>query len=148
MVLKLNRIYTIIFTVIKVCLDSNIFISALLFDGKPEKILFMASSKEVKITVSPTIIEEVKKNLVKKFHRPEMEVRKLVKAITSISQVVVPKSKIKEVEYQPDNRILETALEGQVDYIVTGDSKHLLPLKEFKGIPIVTPNEFLILLRS
>lgn len=129
--------------VIKVCLDSNIFISALLFDGKPEKILFMASSKAVRITVSPAIIEEVKKNLVKKFHRPEIEVRKLVKAITSISQVVVPENRIKAIKYQPDNKILEAALEGQVDYIVTGDKKHLLPLKQFKGIPIVTPDQFL-----
>lgn len=129
--------------VIKVCLDSNIFISALLFDGKPEKILFMASGKEVKITVSPAIIEEVKKNLVKKFHRPEIEVRELVKVITSISQIVVPRSKIKAIKYQPDNKILEAALEGKVDYIVTGDNKHLLPLKEFKGIPIVTPNQLL-----
>lgn len=129
--------------VIKVCLDSNIFISALLFDGKPEKILFMASSKEVKITVSPAIIEEVKKNLVKKFHRPEIEVRKLVKVITSISQVVVPRSRIKAIKYQPDNKILEACLEGKVDYLITGDRKHLLPLKQFKGMPIVTPDQFL-----
>lgn len=134
--------------VIKVCLDSNIFISALLFDGKPEEILFMASSGEIKITVSPGLIEEVKKNLVKKFHRSEAEVRKLLKAITSISQLVILRSKIRVIEYLPDNKILATALEGQVDYIVTGDSKHLLPLKEFKGIPIVTPTKFLAILRS
>ncbi len=134
--------------VIKVCLDSNIFISALLFDGKPEEILFMASSGEIKITISPDLIGEVKKNLVKKFHRPEAEIRKLLKAITSISQIVIPRSKIRVIEYLPDNKILATALEGQVDYIVTGDSKHLLPLKEFKGIPIVTPTNFLTILRS
>lgn len=129
--------------VIKVCLDSNIFISALLFDGKPEKILFMASGKKVKITVSPAIIEEVKKNLVKKFHRPETEVRELVKAITSISQIVIPKRKLKVLRYKPDNKVLEAALEGEVDYLITGDRKHLLPLKQFKGIPIVTPDQFL-----
>lgn len=128
---------------IKVCLDSNIFISALLFDGKPEEILFMASSRKVIIIISPSIIEEVKKNLVTKFHRPENEVKRLVRAIISISQLVVPKRKFKIVEYLPDNKILETAVEGQVDYIVTGDRKHLLPLKEFKRIPIITPAQFL-----
>ena len=133
---------------IKVCLDSNIFISALLFDGKPEEILFLASKGDIKIIISPSILVEVKKNLTEKFDLQEGEVKKLIKNITSISQLMIPKTKINKVSYLPDNRILEAALEGGVDYIVTGDKKHLLSLKEFKGIPIVTPTQFMkIMLR-
>lgn len=127
----------------KVCLDSNIFISALLFDGKPEEILFLASDGKIEILVSPAILDEVKKNLTQKFSRSEADTKKLVKSIISISHVIVPKIKITTVGYPPDNKILEVALEGKVNCIITGDKKHLLPLKEFKGIPIITPVQFL-----
>jgi predicted nucleic acid-binding protein len=42
-----------------------------------------------------------------------------------------------------DNRILECALESKVDYLISGDKRHILPLKEFKGIRIVSVSEFL-----
>ncbi|MBL8156995.1 MAG: hypothetical protein JNM70_22670 [Anaerolineae bacterium] len=41
-----------------------------------------------------------------------------------------------------DNMILACGLEARADTIVSGDSQHLLPLKVFEGIPIVTPGEF------
>jgi len=93
-------------------------------------------------------MEEIKRNLINKFHRPNYETKKLISNIASISKLIVPKARIKLVQYLPDNKILEAALEGKVNYIVTGDRKHLLPLKEFKGIPIITPAQFLIILRS
>jgi hypothetical protein len=42
-----------------------------------------------------------------------------------------------------DNRVLECAVAGQVDAIVTGDRKHLLPLRRYAGIPILSPTAFL-----
>lgn len=132
---------------IKLCLDSNIFISALLFDGKPEEILFVASKGEIKIIISPSIIEEVRKNLIEKFNRSDGWVKKMLKATTSISQLVDPKITVRKLRYLPDNKILSAALAGKADYIVTGDRKHLLPLKEFRGIPIITPAQFLAILK-
>lgn len=129
-------------------MDSNIFISALLFDGKPEEILFMASKGKIQIIISPSIIEEIRKNLTDKFDRSEEWVRQALETIISISQVVVPEIKVKDIKYLPDNKILEAALVGEANYIVTGDKRHLLPLKEFRGIPIITPARFLTAIRS
>jgi uncharacterized protein len=42
-----------------------------------------------------------------------------------------------------ETMILECALAGEVDFIVTGDRKHLLPLRQFRDIPIVSPADFL-----
>jgi predicted nucleic acid-binding protein len=39
--------------------------------------------------------------------------------------------------------VLECALAGEADYLVTGDKKHLLPLRQFRGIRIISPAEFL-----
>lgn len=143
MVLKQKMTSTNISTVIKVCLDTNIFISALLFDRKPEDILFLGSKGKILIILSPAILEEIKEVLLKKFKFPETEVKKMLKSISSITKTMVPSMQVKKLNYQKDNKILEAALEGQVDYIITGDKKHLLPLKKFKNIPIIAPDQFL-----
>jgi len=60
----------------------------------------------------------------------------------------VPKRKVNVVKQDPDdNKFIEAALEGEADYIVTQD-RHLLKLKEFEGIKIVTPEEFLRILKT
>lgn len=128
---------------IRVCLDTNIFISALLFGGKPAEILELAAKEEIILVISPKILAEMSRVLRKKFDWPETKIQKEVKAIISISTLIEPKIKIHKISDHSDNRILECAIEGKVDYIVTGDKKHLLPLANFKNIPIVTPGNFL-----
>ena len=130
-------------TVIRACLDTNVLISAVLFGGKPAEILELAAKEEISLVISPEILAEMSKVLNKKFNWPETNILKEIKAITSISIIVVPKTKIHKISDHSDNRILECAVEGQANYIVTGDKKNLLPLKEFKNIPIITPNNFL-----
>lgn len=103
----------------------------------------MGASGQIEIILSPPILAEVREVLTKKFHRTETDARRLLKSITSISKISIPLIKLKKLEYQPDNKVLEAALEGKVDYIITGDKKHLLPLKEFKGISIITAEQFL-----
>jgi len=51
-------------------------------------------------------------------------------------------------EKDDDNRILECALEGKAEYIISGDKRHLLPLGEYEGIRILSPDEFLRLIRK
>lgn len=130
-------------TATKVCLDSNIWVSAFIFFGKPAQILDLAVEKKFISVTSPQIISEVGGVLGKKFKMDEKTVKKQLKVINDVSILVVPKTKVKILKYLPDNKVLETVLEAQVDYIVTGDKKHSLALKEFKGIPIITPDEFL-----
>lgn len=96
---------------------------------------------------SPQIIAEVGSVLSKKFEQDEKYIKKQLKVISDVSELIVLRHRVKVLKYDPDNKILETAQEGKVDYIVTGDSKHLLPLKEFKGIPIITPAQFLTILK-
>ena len=60
-----------------------------------------------------------------------------------------PKRKVTIIKYKDDdNRILECALEGKAQYIISGDRKHLLPLKEYQGTKILSPADFLKLLFS
>lgn len=131
------------YTVIKVCLDTNILISAFLFSGKPAQIFDLAVDGEITLVASPAIVAEFGRVLRHKFKRDDRYIRKQLKIITDVAEVVTPKQRISKLKYDPDNRVLEAALTGNVDYIVTGDKKHLLPLKNFKGISIITASQFL-----
>ena len=133
---------------IKACLDTNVIISAVIFDGKPEKVLKLAREGKIHLVISPAILSEVRKVLTVKFNRDDSEIKRLVKWLVAVGKVVEPKRKISKVNYQPDNRILECALAGKTDYIVSGDKKHLLPLLEFEGIKIITAPQLLKIVRD
>lgn len=79
----------------------------------------------------------------RKFRYPAEVASSIIQEIESISDLVVASRSIDVVQADPyDNMILERALAGKVDYIVSGDS-HLLDLGEFEGIRIITPAQML-----
>lgn len=128
---------------IKICLDTNILISAFIFYGKPAKVFDLATEKKIIAIISPEILFELVQILQYKFKRDKNYIQRQIKVITDVCELVKPRKRIKILKHIPDNKILEAAIAGNVDFIVTGDKKHLLPLKEFRGIPIVSPKQFL-----
>jgi putative PIN family toxin of toxin-antitoxin system len=73
----------------------------------------------------------------------EREIAAFTRTLASLAHFIIIKSKFEVIKEDPDNDIvLRTAYDGNVDYIVTGD-KHLLTLKEFRGIKIITISELL-----
>lgn len=135
-------------TVIKVCLDTNILVSAIIFGGKPKEILNLGVKNKIVIIASPQILSELKSVLGKKFRWSENDIKQTLKTLAESSTLVSPQKTVHAITYSPDNRILECAHEGKVDYIVSGDKKHLLPLGEFEGIKIITPRKLLQILQE
>lgn len=129
---------------IKVVLDTNILISAILFGGKPRLILELAFRGEIQVCVSEPILEELKGVLRRpKFDFSAEVVQTILTELTGLADFIYPSKKIEVAAEDPDdNRIMECALEAQADYIITGDS-HLLSLMSFKDILIITPDKFL-----
>ena len=129
---------------IRVVLDTNVYISAILFGGKPEKIRNLAKGGEIELLISEFIIAEIAEILRKKFRWENWKISETISEIREITTLIIPSLKISVVTKDLlDNRILECAVEGKAQYIVTGDKQHLLPLKEYKGIKILSPTEFL-----
>jgi len=135
-------------TAIRVCLDTNILVSALLFGGKPEEILDLAARKQINIISSPIILAELQQVLINKFMWTDNDAKQSLKSLMEILTLVVPQQKINKIKYGPDNRILECAVEGKADFIISGDKKHLLPLSEFKEIKIITASQLLKIVRD
>jgi len=133
---------------IKVVIDTNVYISGIIFGGTPGKVLELAKDKKIVVFTSPSILLEVADKLNKKFHWNEEKVKVTLKAISKITEVVTPKIKLKVVkEDSSDNKILECAVVANANYVVTGD-KHLLKLKRFEDIKIITPAELLKIIKK
>lgn len=129
---------------LKVVFDTNILISAIIFGGNPRQCLELAREGRIKLVTSKSILLELAKKLEEKFLWKDADIKEVIIAISEFAQLVEPKERTNIIKQDPpDNRILECAKEAGVDYIVSGDKKHLLSLKKFEGIPIISANEFL-----
>lgn len=125
-------------------IDTNVFISGLNFTGKQNEVLDLFRKGEIELYISPFILEGLERILREKFGWEEEQVQRILDRIREKVIVVQPKIKISIIkEKDDDNRTLECAVEGQVQYIISGDQKHLLPLREYKGIEILSSAEFL-----
>jgi putative PIN family toxin of toxin-antitoxin system len=129
----------------KIVIDTNIFISALIFSSSnSDLIIDLARSKEIDNFISLEIVDEFKRVLVTKFKYSNIEVNRFIESILNFSTFVYPQTRIKIIKNKDDdNRILECALESKSKFIITGNKKHLLKLKNYKTIKILSPAEFL-----
>lgn len=129
----------------KITVDTNILISAIFWRGKPNKIITLCFEGALELVISRAILNELERILVreKKFDLTHNNVFTFLDIILDHSILVEPIKKLDVVKKDPsDNKILECAIAGNVNYIISGDS-HLLELKEYESIKIVTAAEFL-----
>lgn len=127
---------------VRVILDTNVLVSAILFGGKPEQILRSVIEEKILAVTSPVLLSELKEVLSKKFPLREPAFKLTVNNLEKILRTVQPKRNIEIARDDDDNRVLEAAIEGKCSYIITGDND-LLSLVTFKNIKIVTPDAFL-----
>lgn len=128
----------------RVVADTNVLISALLFGGSPEQIFLAALRGDIQILSSRPILKELEKVLNGKFKLSAGFVRDILDLVEDVAEIVEITSRMKVILHpDEDNRILECAVDGKAEFIVTGDTKHILPLKEYKGIKILSPSEFI-----
>ncbi|MEK7510045.1 MAG: putative toxin-antitoxin system toxin component, PIN family [Patescibacteria group bacterium] len=129
---------------LRVVLDTNVYISAILTSGKPRDVLELGRKRKIRLLISGAILQEIERVLRLKIEKPAQEIARILISLQMVSEFVSPQKTISKIKSDPpDNRILECAHEGKADYIVSGDTKHLLPLKKYKNIGIVSPAEFL-----
>ena len=128
----------------KVVLDTNVYISAILFGGNCEEILKLANQGLFDVVISKEILDEIKSVLKGKFYWADKQIVGVIKYIKELASIVNPEVSLRIVKEDPsDNKIIECAVASNTAYIVTGDKNHLLPIKGYKGIKILSPIEFL-----
>ena len=133
---------------LKVVIDTNIFISALHWAGVPLKVYKSWLDGEFRLGISREILSELGSVLENDFDWAHEETQELCNLINELADITIPKQKLRVITDDPDdNKILECALASRADYIISGD-KHLLKLGAYKTIPIITGRRFLNLLAS
>ena len=127
----------------KAVLDTNIFISGIFWKGSSNKVIISWREGKFTLVTSLEAISEIIKVLKDfKIKLSDDLIKKWVDLIIRNSIIVEPQERISIVKDDPkDNIFIETAAAGNADYIVSQDN-HLLKLKEFRGIKIITPEEF------
>ena len=132
---------------IKIVFDTNILISSTLWDESvAQKLLFKLIEQDAVIFSSTEILEEYQKILKRDFDYSDEEVANIMEKVLQFITLVNPCIKVNVIkEDADDNKIIECALEGKADYIISYD-KHLLNLKEYKKIKIVKPEEIMSLI--
>lgn len=130
---------------IRVVLDTNVIVSALVFGGLPREVLEMVEAGRCELFYSKPIQEEVRRVLAEKFRWHELILSEVLATVWQMGKLVLPSKTIKAVADDPDdNRILECALEAKAHAVVSGDH-HLLDLANYRSIPILSPRQFISL---
>lgn len=129
----------------RVVLDTNVLISALLFTGLPSQLVPLWHSGSITVLLSRAILDEYLRVLsYPRFKLTEEEIRGLVEEeLLPYFEVVSPKKRMRVVRRDPsDDKFLECAVAGRADVIVSGDND-LLELGNYRRIHIQSPAVFL-----
>ena len=129
--------------VLRVVLDSNIYIAALISPRGPNSQLWRAATESrYLLLISPAIIAEIAAVLRTRFGWPEPLIQNRIKRLAKTAEVVLPETTVNLILADPpDNRVLECAIDGKADLIVSNDH-HLLDLKLCQGVPIMAGPDF------
>jgi uncharacterized protein len=128
---------------VKAVFDTNIYISAIAVPGsRAEAAVLKAVEGEVRLAISREIIHEILDVLARKFGRDAEELARLAVFLSELAEVVTPKRRLKVLNDEPDNRILECAVAAKVQVIVTGD-RAMLDLGVYRKVRILSLGEFL-----
>jgi len=128
----------------KIVVDTNILISALGWDGPQRKLYRLCLRGNFELCLSRSILHELVRVMgYSKFKFTKEETASFLNSILEIATILNPRKKLRIIkEDPPNNRVLECAVEVGANAIISGDN-HLLQLKEFKGIKILSAAEFL-----
>jgi hypothetical protein len=135
-------------------LDTNVAVrGAISPKGPSAEIIKAWRARSFAWVTSPPLLQELESTLrsprLKRYIAwSDDELAEFIALVRAVAKIVVPTSRIDVIRLDPaDNRVLEAAVEGHVDYVVTGD-RHLLDIGRHENIPIVTPARFVAIIAT
>jgi len=130
-----------------VVLDTNVWVSALIWGGKPAEVVKAAEDRRLRIFISEEIVGEISRvleypKLKQAYLGGGLGRRDLMEAVLKVCRFVKVTKKVNIVEEHPaDNKFIECALAAHADYLVSGD-KHLIKVARHEDIDIVSVGAF------
>lgn len=128
---------------LKAVVDTNVLVSALVYDGKPRRLVLRLLEEQTVILSSRILVELADVLSRDKFDVSNSQVDRFLACLVGVCKIVSDEPRFKVVSEDPDDDVvLNVAYSGKADFIVTGD-KHLLALSRFKKANIVTVSQLL-----
>jgi len=130
---------------VKVVFDTNVVASASFWRGVPFDCLAAWAQGRCEAVVSPALLAEYHEVIEElRLEYPGHPCVEWADALTEAAVLVFPTDRATGATPDPgDEMVLECALAAEADYIVSGDKRHLLPLRAFRDILIISPSDFL-----
>ncbi len=127
----------------RVVFDTNILVSALVFPGgRGEAALQRIIEEQDELVLSKPILDELLGILARRFSRDAEELSRVAVFMSTLATFVSPRRRLRVVKDEPVNRVLECALTGRAQAIVTGDHA-LLALENFRGVRLLSLRGYL-----
>lgn len=132
----------------RVVFDTNIYVSALAIPGGNDEDAYLEAVRGTfELFTSVAILTETARVLQTKFDWTDDKVRQAIQDISQTATVLRPRPTLHILKDEPENRILECAIDAQADYVISGD-RHLLALKRHADSTIISLSDFLARLRK
>jgi len=128
----------------KIVIDTNVFVSSFFWGGYPREVFERVINGFDELYITDEILKEIMSVMSgNKFDVNKNEIEDYIRIIEKYSKNIVSKNIPESISRdKSDDKILQCGLDGDVDYIITGD-KDLLVLKEHKTIKIINPKDYL-----
>ena len=132
----------------RIVADTNIIVSALFWQKQLSKFSELVNKRKIVLRFSPDTITELNRVIFypaikTKIEKENLNPVSLIDNLIAASLIVHPTVQVSVIkEDTSDNMFLSCALAAEASFIVSGD-KHLLKLKTFSGMPIITPAQFI-----
>jgi putative PIN family toxin of toxin-antitoxin system len=134
---------------IKVVFDTNILLSGIGWNGKPYTCIELARNGVVEGVTCRELLDELSEKLDTKLEFSAEQIIDTIADLMSFLSLVRINGDLKVITNDPaDDKVLECAIVSGATHIITGDRRHLLPLKEYRGIRIFSASELLTLLEK
>ena len=135
---------------VRLLLDTNVVVAGLLWSGPPRRLIeYAIDGVAVELFSSPELLEELRQTLgypkfAARLEHAGASIQSLVESYRDMVFLVVPKTVPRIVMNDADDdHVLAAALAAKVEFIVSGDRRHLLPLGSYQGIGIVTASDII-----
>ena len=123
--------------------DTNVLVTSFVSEGVCSKLLIRARKRQFHLFISPFILQEFERVLVRKLAVLKGEARDAVRLVSDAAETVVlpPGLKAPICRDSNDDNVLACSLAAEADYLVTGDAD-LLDLRSFRNTLIISPRDF------
>jgi putative PIN family toxin of toxin-antitoxin system len=128
---------------VKAVFDTNVLVAAFVSEGVCSKLLTRARKRQFHLFISPFILQEFERVLIRKLAVPKGEARDAVRLVSEAADVILlpPDLQAPICRDSNDDKVLACSLAAETDYLVTGDAD-LLDLQSFRDTLIISPRDF------